>query len=107
MFSAYIDDSGTDPNQRAAIATAFIMPAAQIIRLEREWDKFRTRYKFADLHTSEMVHLNHKSDFASWDEEKQRVVFKRVRDISKKYGVRSAAISIAVNKADYDELVPL
>lgn len=107
MFSAYIDDSGTDPNQRAAISTALIIPTAQVIPLEREWDGLRTKYKFSDFHTSEMVFLNHKSEFASWDEEKQSLVFKRVREMSKKYGVRSAAISIAVNKADYDELVPL
>ena len=108
MFSAYIDDSGTDPNQRAAIATAFVVPAAQIIPLGREWDNLKKKYSFSDFHTSEMVARNHKSDFADWDETKQRRVFQRVREISKKYGIGpSAAVSFAVNKMDYDNLVPL
>jgi hypothetical protein len=107
MFSAYIDDSGTDPNQRAAIATAFVIPTTQIIPLEREWDKLKNKYGFSDFHTSEMVARNYKSDFADWDEAKQRRVFRRVREISKKYSIRSAAVSFAVNKADYDNVVPL
>jgi hypothetical protein len=107
MFTAYIDDSGTAPSQRAAIATAFIVPAAQIIPLEREWDNLTKKYGFSDFHTSEMVARNYRSDFANWDEDKQRLVFKRARDISKKYGIRAAAVSFAVNKADYDSLVPV
>lgn len=108
MFSVYLDDSGTDPKQRAAIATAFIVPAAQIIPLEREWDNLKKKYAFSDFHTSEMVARNYKSDFADWDEAKQRKVFHRVREISKKYGIgSSAAVSFAVNKADYDSVVPL
>ena len=107
MFSVYIDDSGTDPNQRAAIATAFVVPAAQIIPLEREWDNLKKKYGFSDFHTSEMVARNYKSDFADWDETKQKKVFQRVREISKKYGIRAAAVSFAVNKVDYDNLVPL
>jgi hypothetical protein len=107
MLSAYIDDSGTDPNQRAAIATAFVIPTTQIIPLEREWDKLKNKYGFSDFHTSEMVARNYKSDFADWDEAKQRRVFRRVREISKKYSIRSEAVSFAVNKADYDNVVPL
>lgn len=102
MFSVYLDDSGTDPNQRAAIATAFVVPAAQIIPLEREWDKLKKRHGFSDFHTSEMVARNYKSDFADWDEAKQREVFERVRQISKKYGIgRSGAVSFAVNFEDF------
>jgi Protein of unknown function (DUF3800) len=107
MFSAYIDDSGTDPNQRAAIATALVVAAAQIIPLEREWDKLKKKHGFSDFHTSEMVARNYKSDFADWDEAKQRRVFQRVREISRKYSIGSAAVSFAVNKADYDNVVPL
>jgi hypothetical protein len=107
MFSAYIDDSGTAPSQRAAIATAFVVPSAQIVPLEREWDKFRSKHGFSDLHTSIMVARNYRSDFGSWDDDKQAEVFKRVRQISKKYRIRAAAVSFAVNKADYDNFVPL
>jgi hypothetical protein len=104
MFSLYIDDSGTDPNQSIAIATALVIPAAQIIRLEREWDTLKQKHGFTEFHTSIFVARNHKSEFANWSEDQQKRLFSRVRQISKKYGVR--AISIAVNKKDYDEIVP-
>jgi hypothetical protein len=104
MFTLYIDDSGTSPSQPVAIATALIIPRIQIVRLEKEWDKFRSKENFECFHTSEFYFRNPKSEFASWDDNKQERVFRRVRQISKKYGVR--AISIAVNKKDYDEVVP-
>src|SRR5271155_4361077 len=37
MFRAYIDDSGTDPEQQVAIASMLIMPATRIPALDREW----------------------------------------------------------------------
>jgi len=104
MFTLYIDDSGTDPNQHVAIATALIIPAAQIIRLEREWDTLKQKHGFTEFHTSVFVARNYKSEFANWTEDQQERLFSRVRQISKKYGVR--AVSIAVNKKDYDEVVP-
>src|ERR1700730_2017872 len=104
MFSLYIDDSGTSPSKPIAIATALIIPAQQIIRLENEWNALRKKYGFTEFHTSEFVARNSKSEFANWDEQKQERLFSRVRQISKKYGVR--AVSIAVNKKDYDEVVP-
>lgn len=104
MFTLYIDDSGTSPSQPVAIATALIIPAVQIIRLEREWDTVREKYSFTEFHTSEFVARNPKSEFANWDEQKQERLFSRVMQISMKYGVR--AVSIAVNKNDYDEVVP-
>jgi hypothetical protein len=104
MFTLYIDDSGTDPKQQVAIATALKIPARQIIPLEREWDSFRKKEGFTCFHTAEFMARNPKSEFANWDEQKQERVFKRVRQISKKYGVR--ALSVAVNKKDYDELMP-
>ena len=104
MFTVYIDDSGTSPSQHVAIATALIIPGAQILRLESEWDRFRKKEDFSDFHTSEFVARNTKSDFANWDDTKRNRVFARVRQISKKYGVK--AVSIAVNKKDYEEVVP-
>jgi hypothetical protein len=104
MFTVYSDDSGTDPNQRVAMATALIIPDRQIMHMEQEWDKFRSKYGFTIFHTSEFVHRNSKSEFANWNIDKQRQVFARVRQISMKYGVR--AFSVAVNKRDYDEVVP-
>jgi hypothetical protein len=43
MFTAYVDDSGTDPNQAVAIASAWIIPGRQIIRLEKEWDTLKKK----------------------------------------------------------------
>jgi Protein of unknown function (DUF3800) len=104
MATLYIDDSGTDPKQHVAIATVLIIPASQIIRLEREWNTLREKEHFRCFHTSECMAKNAKSEFANWDDDKIERVFRRVRQISKKYGAR--AVSIAVNKKDYDELVP-
>lgn len=104
MFSFFIDDAGTSPSQHVAIATALVVPAMQLLKFESEWEKFRTKEDFECFHTSEFVHRNPKSEFANWDDAKQERVFRRVRQIAQKYGSR--AVSIAVNKQDYDEVVP-
>lgn len=104
MFTLYVDDSGTDPNQQVAIATVLRIPALQIVRMELEWDTFRKKEGFTCFHTSEFMARNSKSEFAGWDDEKQQRVFRRVRQIAKKYG--SSALSVAVNKKDYDEVMP-
>jgi hypothetical protein len=104
MFTLYIDDSGTAPDQHVAIATALIIPAAQIIRLEKEWETFRVNEGFKCFHTSPFIARNPKTEFANWDDVKQERVLRRVRQISRKYGVR--ALSVAVHKKDYDDIVP-
>jgi hypothetical protein len=96
MFTAYLDDSGTDPNQAVAIATAIIIPAAQIIRLEREWENLKKKEGFSCFHTSEMIARNKKSEFADWDDEKVDRVFRRVREISMKFSIATGAVSFAV-----------
>lgn len=104
LITIYIDDSGTDPGQHVAIATALVIPAAQIIRLQAEWDTFREKEGFKCFHASVFVSRNQGSEFANWNSEKQGRVFRRVRQITKKYGCR--AFSVAVNKIDYDEVAP-
>lgn len=104
MFTVYLDDSGTSPSQKIAVATAMIVPAMQIVRLENEWDNFRRKEEFECFHTSEFAAKNPRSDFANYDESKQRRVFTRVRGIARKYG--TIAFSFSVNKKDYDEVVP-
>lgn len=104
MFTVFIDDSGTDPKQSVAIATALIIPGAQIIRLETEWNRLRSKEGFDCFHTSEFYFRNPKSEFANWNDDKRARVFGRVRQITKKYGIR--AISIAVKKSDYDDVAP-
>ena len=104
MFTVYFDDSGTSPSQHVAIATAMVIPAMQIIRLEREWETFKLKEKFSCFHTSEFIAKNPDSEFADWDEDKRKRVFRRVRDITKKYATR--AVSFAVYKEHYDQIVP-
>lgn len=103
MFTLYIDDSGTSPSQSVAIATALVIPAVQIIRLEKEWNTFTSKEEFKCFHTAEFMARNPNSEFVGWNDTKHERVFRRVKQISKKYGVR--ALSIAVNKKDYDEVV--
>jgi hypothetical protein len=105
LFNVYFDDSGTAPDQRIAIASALIIPAKRILAMEREWNAFRLKYRITDFHTSECIHRNQKSEFASWDEDKVKAVVSRVRQITTKYAVR--AISYAVIKKDLDELLPI
>ena len=106
VFTAYIDDSGTDPAQAVAIATALIVPAKQIIALEKEWDALKKKWGFGCFHMAEFSAKNPKyeSKFGSWNSDEHAQVFTKVRQIAKKYGVMT--ISFAVYKKDYDEVVP-
>jgi len=109
MFTVFIDDSGTDPKQHVAIATVLIIPARQIIPLDKEMAGVYRKFNFPDFHMAECAahnegrELNAKSHFAQWDHATCNKVMSRVRQISKKIGVN--AFSMAINKADYDELV--
>jgi hypothetical protein len=104
MFTIHLDDSGTSPSQHVAIATALIIPALQLVRMEREWNNVKIKEEFTDFSMSEFVARNPKSEFANWDDAKRLRVYQRIRQISKKYGLRS--FSVAINKVDYDELIP-
>ncbi len=106
MVNVYIDDSGTAPSQRIAIASALIVPASRIRLLENEWSNFREKYEIGEkgFHSSECASRNHKSNYALWDEEKVTKAFDRVSTITMKYGLK--AFSFAVKKSDYDDLMP-
>jgi hypothetical protein len=106
MVNVYIDDSGTAPSQRVAIASALIVPASRIRLLENEWDRFRQKFGIDEkgFHSSECAARNHNSEYAAWDDEKIIKAFDRVGAITMKYGI--AAFSFAVKKIDYDDLMP-
>jgi Protein of unknown function (DUF3800) len=104
MFTAYVDDSGTDPNQAVAIASAWIVPGRQIIRLENEWDTLRKKHGFSSWHTSEFLAKNKDCEAVNWSDAKLDRVFSRVRQIAKKYGVK--VVSFATSKQDYDDAIP-
>jgi hypothetical protein len=104
MFTAYIDDSGSDPSQPVAHATALVIPGGQLQALERHWQSLQSKGQFGDFHTSVFVARNHKTEFANWSDKQQKKVFLRVRHIIKKFGVK--IFSFTVHKKDYDEIVP-
>ena len=104
MFFAFIDDGGTAPDQKVASATALVVPAARVRKLESEWNSFKEKYGIESFHTSECVSKNSHSKFADWDDLKVSSAITRVRQISKKYGVR--AFSFATSKDDYDAHIP-
>jgi Protein of unknown function (DUF3800) len=103
MFTIFVDDSGTSPSQRVAVAAALLIPAGQILRLEKEWNALKEKEKFSSFHMSEFVANNRRSEFANWDGTKKQRVFNRVLQISKKYGIQS--FSFTVHKKDYEETV--
>jgi hypothetical protein len=72
--------------------------------MEREWDNLKKKEGFADFHTSVFVARNYKSEFATWDDAKQKRVFRRICQITKKYATQ--VLSFAAKKDDYDTLVP-
>lgn len=106
MFTVYIDDSGTSPNQQVAIASGLIFPAKRILAMDREWQSFLDKAHIGKkgFHTSECVASNEKSDFAGWDEKKIRATVSRIRQIIQKYCPK--AFSISINKAVYDAVIP-
>jgi hypothetical protein len=103
-FNVYIDDSGTDPKQKVAIASCIVIPAVKISALDREWKALKDKEQFSEFHTSECIANNPKSDFTDWDENKKSRVISRIRQIIKKYAVK--VVSFAVNKLDYEQLAP-
>lgn len=104
FFTAYIDDSGTAPDQKVANATAFLIPASRICRLEAEWELLKKKEGFTFFHTSEFVSKNPKWEFAKWDDKKRERVFRKILRICKSYGKN--AISFTVNKEDFLDVVP-
>lgn len=100
MFTVYVDDSGTAPDQPVAVAAALIISPRQIISLDSNWRGFREKYGFADFHSSECVARNGKSIFAGWDESKVKAAFYRARQIIKQK--TSKAFSVTVYKSDFD-----
>ena len=104
MFTTYIDDAGTDPRQKVAIATGLIIPAKRLTAFQSEWNTFSEKWGVKDFHASACAVANRKSDFAGWKAEKISKGFQRIRQITKKYGVK--CYSLAVNKTDYDAVIP-
>jgi hypothetical protein len=104
MYAIYIDDSGSSPEHKLAIASGIIIPAKQLGRLRSEWDTFTAKEGITDFHSSECLAANPKSEFAGWDEARIGRVFARVRQLTFKYSVKG--FCIAIHKQDYEEVMP-
>jgi hypothetical protein len=104
MFTIFVDDSGSDPKQPVAVAAALIVPAIQIPSLDKQWKGLTERYGFSDLHISECVARNPKSDFAGWDDDKVEKVLSRARQIIKRH--TSKAFAFTIHKDDFDAEAP-
>ena len=104
-FTVYLDDSGTAPEHRIAIASALILPAKKIVALETEWNRFTKANGFSDFHAAACAAPKTKEEqYKGWDDAKRRHVFTRVRQLCKKFGIK--AYGWAVYKKTYDEIVP-
>jgi hypothetical protein len=103
MFTVYIDDSGTSPDNRVAVAAAWIGACQPWLRFETEWKRAMAKEGFKCFHASICAAKNRKSEFAEWDDEKQRRVLARLRQVTRKYATKGLAFGVC--KKDYNELV--
>jgi hypothetical protein len=106
FFTAYLDDSGTAPDQRIAVASCIVIPANQIFTLEEHWERFLDKYKFNNFHASACANAPKTKDrqYRDFDEAKKELVFTRTREFCKKFGVQ--VFSFAVFKDTYDSVIP-
>jgi hypothetical protein len=103
MITAFVDDSGTAPDQKVAIASALRVESKRIVALDKEVAALALDEGFSFFHTSPCVAANPKSDFADWDLEKRKRVCGLMRKIAMKYAV--SAVSVAIDRDLYDEVV--
>jgi hypothetical protein len=104
MFSIYIDDSGTSPEHKLTIACGIIFPTKRLPALEGEWNNFLQKEEITGFHSSECLARNPHSDFANWDDDRVKRVFRRIQQITFRYSIK--AFCILIYKKDYDEVVP-
>jgi hypothetical protein len=103
MFTTFIDDSGTAPEHKIAVACGIVVPTARLGRLESEWKSFKQRERIPEFHASECLARNQHSPFATWDDETVRRVFTQVRKFTIRFSVQGFCIGIY--KDDYEELL--
>jgi hypothetical protein len=103
MFTTFIDDSGSAPEHKMAIAAGIVVPTARIAKLESEWKRLLSEERFSDFHSSECAARNQHSDFANWSDETVQRVFRRVSHLAIRFAVKGFCIGI--HKDDYDEVL--
>lgn len=105
FFIAYLDDSGTAREHPVATASALIIPAKAIERLDENWKRFLAKKNIPDFHAAACAAPNSKEKhYDGWDDRERSHAFMRVRQFCKRFGVQT--LGFAVHKKTYDEVVP-
>lgn len=104
MFSIYIDDSGTAPNQASAVAAGWIAKTPPWTALEKEWSQVQTDHKFSSMHMAEFVSGAKGSEFELWDLPTKEIVLEKLGNLV--IGNVLKGFSMGVIKKDFDEIVP-
>jgi Protein of unknown function (DUF3800) len=105
FFTAYLDDSGTALEHPVAIASALIIPANSIEKLDAQWRRFITAQGIPDFHAAACAaKKSREKHYDNWDDKKKHHAFMRVRKFCKDFGVQ--VFGFSVYKKTYDEVVP-
>lgn len=105
FFTAFLDDSGTAREHPVATASALIMPANTIERLDENWERFIEKQGIPDFHSAACAAKKSKEKhYDDWGDKKRSHVFMRVRQFCKRFGVQ--VFGFSVYKKTYDEVVP-
>lgn len=104
MFTIYIDDSGSSPEQKVVVASGIIFPTRQLPAFEKAWNGLLQTEGITEFHTSVCRAHNPHSEFAGWDDARVKRVFAHVRRLTFKHSVK--AFCIAIYKKDYSEVMP-
>src|SRR4051812_3533191 len=102
MFTAYFDDSGTDPNCDIAIAACYISTKRGWDEFTKAWDDARCEEGFDYFHMAEFVaprDHGHKP-WCDWDDEKKWHVYRRLATIINNH--KRIGIAAAVPKQIWD-----
>jgi uncharacterized protein DUF3800 len=104
VFTVYVDDSGTSPSQKLAVASALIIPAIRIPRIDQLWDGFRAKHGFRYIHASEMASPHRKEQYADWPDDKVDQVLARARRIIRANS--TAGYAFVVDKKMFNSSTP-
>jgi len=104
MFSIYIDDSGTDPNQVVAVAAGWIAKTPAWAALTKEWLRIQTDHGFSCMHMAEFVNGAKKTEFEHWSLSTKEIVLEKLG--SQVIGNALKGFSMGIIKKDFDEIVP-
>jgi hypothetical protein len=99
----HYDDSGTDPNQKIAVAACYVATPEQWIEFCRNWDEIDREEHFGVFHMAVFAANQKDSPFENWDRvKKKRVLRKLCSVITTRAEVGFAR---AVSKKDYDAVI--